>query len=211
HKNKEGHSIKYEFDLRRISKPSIVSIPFGDNRPLYSQKDFFKCEGKLIINGEELTSDEDSVAVVDDHRGYYPRKAYYDWVTTLGHYDLNGKKQYFAFNLTRNQSINQHDYNENLIWFEDRTSILPPVTFNRHPATKDFKDYAEWFIKDEYDMVNIKFKVYGINAMITHALLVNIDYYIAFGELEGYIKDEDSNKYILDGMMGMGEDKRLLL
>lgn len=211
HKNKEGDSIEYDFTLSRISKPSIVSIPFGDNRPLYSQKDFFKCEGKLTINGEELTSDEDSTAIVDDHRGYYPRKAHYDWVTTLGRYDVGDKKQYFAFNLTRNQSINQHDYNENLIWFEDRISLLPPVTFTRYPKTKNFQNYAEWFVKDEYDMVNIKFKVYGINAMLLHALLVNIDYYIAFGELEGYIRDEDGNKYILDGMMGMGEDKTLLL
>ena len=29
--------------------------------------------------------------------------------------------------------------------------------------------------------------------------------------LEGYIRDEDGNKYVLDGMMGMGEDKTLLL
>ena len=48
--------------------------------------------------------------------------------------------------------------------------------------------------------------------MITHAKpIVNIDYFVAFGELEGYLMDEDGNKYILDGMMGMGEDKTLLL
>ena len=32
-----------------------------------------------------------------------------------------------------------------------------------------------------------------------------------FGELEGYLRDEDGKKDILDGMMGMGEDKSLLL
>ena len=40
---------------------------------------------------------------------------------------------------------------------------------------------------------------------------VNIDYYITFGELEGYVRDEDGNKYELTGMLGMGEDKSLLL
>jgi len=85
------------------------------------------------------------------------------------------------------------------------------VTFKREPETKDFKDSAVWTVNDEHDMVNLRFKVYGINPMVMHAVLVNIDYYVAFGELEGYVRDEDGNKYILDGMMGMGEDKTLLL
>jgi len=60
-------------------------------------------------------------------------------------------------------------------------------------------------------MVNLKFKVYGLNPMITHAFIINIDYYVAWGVLEGYLRDEEGNKIILDGMMGMGEDKRLLI
>ena len=206
-------SIEYAFSLKRLSKPCVVSIPFSEkrNRPLYSQKDFFKAEGRLVINGEEMLSDEDTVAIVDDHRGYYPRKAHYDWTTTMGKCKVNGEDKWIAFNLTRNQSIDQEKYNENLIWFEGETSILPPVTFEKSIATADFKDYAEWTIKDEHDMVNLKFKVYGLNPMVVHALVVNIDYYITFGELEGYIRDEDGNKYDLTGMLGMGEDKSLLL
>lgn len=210
HQDKEN-SIKYHFSLTRISRPSVVSIPFGENRPLYSQKDFFKAEGSLTINGEEMVCDENSTAVVDDHRGYYPRRTHYDWVTTMGRPEISGEEKFFAFNLTRNQSLDQEKYNENLIWFEDRTSLLPPVTFTRSPETKDFKDHAKWLIRDEHDMVNIDFDVYGINPMIMHAAIVNIDYYVAFGVLNGYVRDEDGNKYILDGMMGMGEDKTLLL
>ena len=47
--------------------------------------------------------------------------------------------------------------------------------------------------------------------MITHAFIINIDYYVAWGVLEGYLRDEEGNKIVLDGMMGMGEDKRLLI
>lgn len=206
-------SIEYSFKLTRLSDPCVVSIPFDKKRPrpLYSQKDFFKAEGKLIINGEEMLTTDDSTAVVDDHRGYYPRHAHYDWVTTLGKCDINGEKKYLAFNLTRNQSIDQDKYNENILWQEGKSSLLTPVTFTRNPETPDFKDYAEWFIKDEHGMVDIKFKVYSLNPMIMHAGVVNIDYYITFGELEGYVLDEDGNKYVLDGLMGMGEDKTLLL
>ena len=68
----------------------MASIPFGKNRPLYSQKDFFKAEGRLVINGEEMLTDEDSTAIVDDHRGFYPRRAHYDWVTTMGKCNVDG-------------------------------------------------------------------------------------------------------------------------
>ena len=204
-------TIEYDFTLTRLSKPCVASIPFGKNRPLYSQKDFFKAEGRLVINGEEMLTDEDSAAIVDDHRGYYPRRAHYDWVTTMGKCNVDGAEKWLAFNLTRNQSIDQEKYNENILWLEGKTSILPPITFTRNPGSKDFKDYSEWIVKDEHDMVNLKFKVYNMNPMIMHALVVNIDYYVAYGELEGYIRDEDGKKYVLDGILGMGEDKTLLL
>ena len=206
-------TIEYDFKLTRLSDPCVVSIPFpySDNRTLYSQKDFFKAEGSLIINGEEMLSDDETVAIIDDHRGYYPRRAHYDWVTTMGKCEVDGEKKFLAFNLTRNQSINQEDYNENILWLEGKSSLLPPVTFTRSVETADFKNYSEWTIKDEHDMVNLKFKVYGINPMVLHAVVVNIDYFVAWGELEGYIRDEDGKKYVLDGMMGMGEDKTMLL
>lgn len=211
HSDENGKTLEYDFHLERISKPSVVSIPFGENRPLYSQKDFFKASGRIVVNGEELHPDEDTVAIVDDHRGYYPRRAHYDWVTTMGKNEVNGETKFFAFNLTRNQSIDQDRYNENLIWMEDSTSLLPPVHFTREPESRDFKDGAVWRVQDEHDMVNVTFRVNDLYAMIMHAVVVNIDYYISFGELSGYVRDEDGNKYILDGMMGMGEDKTLLL
>ena len=172
-------TIEYDFTLTRLSKPCVASIPFGKNRPLYSQKDFFKAEGRLVINGEEMLTDEDSAAIVDDHRGYYPRHAHYDWVTTMGKCNVDGEEKWLAFNLTRNQSVDQEKYNENILWLEGKTSILPPITFTRNPESKDFKDYSEWIVKDEHDMVNLKFKVYNMNPMIMHALVVNIDYYVA--------------------------------
>ena len=83
HTAKDGARVEYEFALSRISLPSVVSIPFGSNRPLYSQKDFFHAAGRITVNGETLHSDGDTVAIVDDHRGYYPRHAHYDWVTAM--------------------------------------------------------------------------------------------------------------------------------
>lgn len=201
--DKKAGVIDYRVKLTRVSKPSIVNIPFDANRPLYSQKDLFAVEGYLEFNGERFVADSKTVAIIDDHRGYYPRKAHYDWVTTMGKKDIDGREQYFGFNLTRNQSINQDDFNENLIWFEGDTTPLTPVVF-KHKTDK------LWNIVDTKGMVDIMFEICDEFLMKVTTGLINIDYHITFGELKGYVCDPDGNKYILDGMAGIGEDKSLL-
>ncbi len=198
----QNNRIEYEFDLDRVSLPSVVSIPFGPNRPLYTQKDLFHAKGRLKLNNEIFEANDHTMAIIDDHRGYYPYHAHYDWLTTMGR-SVNGEERSFAFNLTRNQSINQEDYNENLIWLDHRISILPPVSF-----THNAEDTV-WTVKDEYDMVNITFEIGDRYRMETHAGVIDINYHVVFGEIKGYLRDTEGTKYILDGMMGMGEDKSL--
>lgn len=195
-------TVDYRVKLNRVSKPSIVNIPFGANRPLYSQKDLFSVEGYIEFNGERFIADSASTAIIDDHRGYYPRVSHYDWVTTLGQKDIDGNKEYFGINLTRNQSINQTDYNENLIWFEGRSTLLTPVRFyHENPNC--------WHVKDEYGMVDLTFDIGDEFTMYIPLKIVDMDYHITFGELKGYVCDPDGKKYILDGMTGIGEDKSL--
>jgi hypothetical protein len=202
HSEKEG-KLEYEFQLERVSLPCVVSIPFGPNKPLYSQKDLFSVKGHLTLNGERFEANTATTAIIDDHRGYYPYRMHYDWVTTMGKIDVDGKKRFFAINLTRNQSINQEDYNENLIWLDGETSLLPPVKFERN------QEDTVWTVKDEHDMVNLTFDVRNKFLMIAKPLVIKIDYHVAYGELKGYVRDVSGRKYILDGMMGMGEDKTM--
>ena len=195
-------NIDYEAKLTRVSLPSIACIPFGKNRPLYSQKDLFRMEGYIEVNGVKYESDENSTAIIDDHRGYYPYKSHYDWVTTMGKNVVDGKEQFFGFNLTRNQSINQTKYNENLIWMEGKTSRLTPVRF-------EHKSYNEWNVRDLYGMVDLTFHIGDRFIMRVPFKVIDINYHITFGELSGFVCDEDGNKYVLDGMVGIGEDKTL--
>lgn len=199
-KDKKAGEVSYDVTLERVSLPSIVSIPFGENQPLYSQKDLFKVTGYVEVNGIKYEADEDSTAIIDDHRGYYPYNSHYDWVTTMGRKEIDGKKQYFGFNLTRNQSVNQNDYNENLIWFEGNTTLLTPVRF-------EHIEYNKWHIRDVHGMVDIIFDIGDRFLMRVPAGVIDINYHITFGDLSGYVCDPDGNKYILDGMYGIGEDK----
>jgi len=198
--------IEFEFEMNRISDPSVVCIPFDKNRPLYSQKDFFKSRGYLLVDGYRVESDGDTYSIIDDHKGYYPRKAHYDWVTTMGKLNHNGELIDFAFNLTENQSINQNDYNENVIWLDNKCVLLPPVKFGHNLNEPN----EIWHVNDEFGLVDINFKVYDKSSMVVNAAVVKIDYHIAFGEIFGKISDGNGTVYFLDGMLGIGEDKTLL-
>lgn len=59
-------------------------------------------------------------------------------------------------------------------------------------------------------MVDITFDIGDEFLMKLTTGIINIDYHITFGELKGFVCDPQGNKYILDGMAGIGEDKSLL-
>ena len=201
----KGKAGKIEIDgnLTRVSDPSVVNIPFGKNKPLYTQKDLFKLDGYVKWNGKTYKSTEASTAIIDDHRGYYPYNSHYDWVTTMGRQVIDGKEQFFGINLTRNQSIDQDDYNENLLWLEGTSSRLTPVYF-------DHLAYNKWHIYDDYGMVDLIFDIGDRNIIKMNILgLVKSNYHITFGIINGYVCDEDGNKVVFENTVGIGEDKTL--
>lgn len=200
--NKKSGRFEIDMNVERLAPISNVSIPFGKNKPLYSEKDFFKASGYIIVNGEKFETNENSVGIIDDHKGYYPFKAHYDWLTTMGKTEIDGEQKYFAFNLTRNQSTDQHAYNENLIWLEGESCPLPPVVF-----THDEKNDNIWYVKDEHGCVDIRFEIARTFKMPVNLGLIKIKYDLPFGKVYGYVKDIEGKTYVVDGMTGIGEDK----
>lgn len=196
--NKKSGKIEMDIEIDSISPPSIVSIPFGPNKPLYSHKEFFTVKGYLQLGDERLEAKASTTAIIDDHKGYYPFRMHYDWLTTMGKTIIDGEEKYLAFNLTRNQSTNEDDYNENILWLGGWSCPLPPVIFVK---AKD-----KWKIKDKYDTVNLEFIPEGDFKIQIHPLIIDIDYTAPFGRIKGYVKDINGKKYDID-MNGMGEDK----
>ena len=201
-KNKKFGTFEIDMSVERLSPISNVSIPFGKNKPLYSEKDFFKATGYISINGQKYESNGNTVSIIDDHKVYYPYHAHYDWLTTMGKMNIDGEEKYFAFNLTRNQSIDQDSYNENLIWLEGESSPLPPVMF-----THDEQNPNIWYVKDEHGCVDIRFEIEDVFKMPIKALVVDVKYDLPFGKIYGFVKDINGKKYVVDGMTGIGEDK----
>lgn len=130
----KGKSGEFEIDIsfERLSPLANGVMPLKKNKdgtfrnPLYSEKDFFKATGTITVNGKTYKTNERSVGIIDDHKGFYPWYAHYDWLTTMGKTVIDGEEKFFAFNLTRNQSADQYNYNENVIWLEGKSFPMPP-------------------------------------------------------------------------------------
>ena len=207
----KGKNGEFTIDIRfeRISPLANGVMPLGRNKDgsfknaLYSEKDFFKASGTITLNGKVYTANERSVGIIDDHKGYYPFNAHYDWLTTMGQIDDNGVKRYFAFNLTRNQSVDQHQYNENVIWVDNESFPMPPVVFTHEKGKKKAK---VWYVKDEAGkgLVDIKFE---INQVFYMPIPLMCYYALPYGKISGYVTDTNGKKYVVDGMIGIGEDK----
>lgn len=199
-KNKKSGSIEFKMECVRVSPPSVVSIPFGENKPLYSEKDFFKAQGYIIVNGRKLETNHRSTVIIDDHKGFYPFKMHYHWLTTMGKTNIDGKERYLAINFTRNQSLNQDDFNENILWLEDSSHPIPPVRF-------EIINKGKWRVVDDHNTVDVIFEIDGDYKMMVHLGLIDVSYTLPFGKVSGFVHDTAGNKYIVDGMYGIGEDK----
>lgn len=193
---KTGRHVGMDVDVRlkSVAMPSICVMPLGENRPLYSQKELFKAVGNLRI-GDAIYQFEDGLAIIDDHKGFYPYNMRYDWVTGAGETDEGT----VAFNLTANQVTNSFDYNENYLWLNGELHPLPPIKFDK---VKDV-----WRITDDYGAVDVTFKIDNSFRLKLNALAIKIDYTAPFGYLEGTIKDLEGNPHAINGLFGMGEDK----
>lgn len=187
--------------LAAEQQPQVVCIPFAENRGMYSHKGLMPGEGELAIDGERLVLRADrGFVLMDDHKGYYPYRMRWDWVTGAGR-DEHGAL--IGFNLTRNQSRDQERFNENCFWRDGRLHLLPPVTFFRHPASADRPEH--WEIRDQRDRVSVDFTVETESRVDINALVIRSDYHGPLGSFRGTLRPDDGPKLRVDGLFGMGE------
>lgn len=202
-KNKKHGQIEFKINLNRLSKPSIVSIPVKKIYPVYTEKDMFQAVGSITVNGETEQFDT-AVAVIDDHRGFYPRKSGYDWVTTFGYQTNEKEKHLFGLNLT--DFINNHnpyDYNENGYWDERDFHPLPLAHFQKQGNFIT--------IKDEHETIDLTYEKLKTHQVCLNLWLFRIDYQLHFGKLNGTIRDIHNNQIHLKDEYGLAEYRYTIL
>jgi hypothetical protein len=89
----------------------VVSLPLPRGS-MYSHKGMFPVTGAITLGADRFDLDG-GLALLDDHKGYYPYVMEWDWVTSAARGDDGVAR---GFNLTRNQCVEPERYNENCAW-----------------------------------------------------------------------------------------------
>jgi hypothetical protein len=179
----------------------VASLPFAGDVGMYSHKGMFPASGHLVV-GERRHELGDALALLDDHKGYYPYVMRWDWVTAATR--TGGRA--LGFNLTRNQCRDPERYNENCAWIDDRIGLLPAVTFEREHERQPGE---RWRIRDREGRVDLTFEPTVPGDVRVNALIVESRYRGPFGTFTGRLAPEGMDPIAVDGWFGMGEDFHL--
>ena len=202
-RGKEEISLDLSFDFS-MQGPSLFSVclPFGPNRAMYSTKALMPASGNLKAGSLSHSFEPASASgMLDDHKGYYPYRLHYDWVTGFG-FDRSGRK--VGFNLTDNQVEDQVRYNENRLWVDGEVHALAPVKI-----TRPFGREAPWNIQDTEGMVDLVFTPEVSHDIALNLGFAEIDYAGPFCRFEGRLRTPAGDLINASGLYGMGEDKRV--
>ncbi len=197
--------IEVEFDTRGLSgkltvhtargASQVVSMPFTGDVGMYSHKGMFPIEGEITVEGtRHPVAATSSLALLDDHKGYYPYVMKWDWVTSAA----DGR----GFNLTRNQCRDPEQYNENCAWIGARIGRLPAVSFER---VNPRQPGEHWLIRDRDGRVDVCFTPTVPGDVKINAVVVESRYRGPFGTFAGRLEPEGLEPFSVDGMFGMGE------
>ena len=177
----------------------VICHPFADETPLYSNKSAMPATGQIVVGERRATlSADDTVLIVDDHKGHYPTPMIYDWVTGAR---VRSDGRRVAVNLTRNQVRNPETYNENVVFVDNVVHRLPPVTFERPAGVT-----GPWRVHDQAGMVDVTFYPEVDNNQHVGPKKMLAEYYGPFGWLAGRV-DTPAGGVDLTGCYGMGEKK----
>ncbi|XFA98706.1 hypothetical protein ACAG96_07500 [Candidatus Izemoplasma sp. B36] len=197
--NKDNNNLEFKIDFNVIANPSVFVFPMTEKNVVYTEKDFLKPEGFIRLNDKTYKTKESDIAILDDHRGYYPLSSGYDWITSMCEITLDGKKQKFGINLTDfYKNSDPENFNENGYWLNEEFIHLPVVHFKRENNL--------WYIRDDLNTIDLTFKnLEYVTQRSKH--IFKIDYMLAIGELSGTIKTYDNQVIKIDKVFSLGEKR----
>ena len=176
----------------------VVNLPFAHGS-IYSHKGLYPTTGELVIDGARFDL-AGAVAIVDDHKGFYPYVMRYDWTSTSWVGDDGVAR---GFNLTRNQCVEPARWNENCVWIGDRLGKLPAVTFTREHERAPGE---RWLIRDADGRVDLVFEPTVAGDVALDLGIVESRYRGPFGVCNGRLEPLDGPVVEVVDRFGMGED-----
>ena len=192
--NKKPYSIYFE--LTDEPKDSmVIATPFNKEKHFYYNQKIvgFTAKGKITINDETISFDNDTYALLDWGRGVWTYKNTWYWGAGCGkvNNDLFGFNLGYGFGDTSSAS-------ENMLFLNGEAIKLDKVTFNI-PQTKKGDDFlSPWEIVSNDGSLNLIFNPIINRHANTNALLIQSNQNQVFGKLNGIVKVKDKEIELKD-------------
>ena len=190
--------INIYFELTDEPKDSmVIATPFEKAKHFYYNQKIvgFKAVGKVEVNGETISFDEDTFALLDWGRGVWTYSNTWYWgagCSMVGN-DLIGFNLGYGFGDTSKAS-------ENMIFINGEAIKLDKVTFNI-PTKKGKDDYlSPWTIISNDGIINFDFHPVIDRKSNTNAIIIQSDQHQVFGKVTGTITLEDKVIEVKDFM-----------
>ena len=187
-------------DLNAV-QPLIASLPIKPGRPLYTHKAPLPVGGTLRIGEQsyDFVPSRD-IALIDVHKAYYPRHTFWHWATFAIRAESGAL---IGVNLTHNIIKDDHQWNENVIWLDNRICHVGPARFDI-PANP----MQPWRIKSLDKRVDLTLEPAGLRHERINFGLVRSSYNQPFGPFSGTLTDEYGRRYGIKGAWGVAENHK---
>lgn len=196
---KKNQKVEFDITFNVISDPSIFVFPMTKNNVVYTEKDFLQPKGHIKLNDVTHKITPHNIAILDDHRGYYPMSSGYDWLACMGYIDYNHKLRKFSLNLTDfYKNTDKESYSENGYFLDGEFIHLKNVTFIRTENT--------WKITDDNNSIDLTFTDQNHVTQIKKHL-IKIDYLFAVGSISGIVTLCNGTKIVISDMFALGEKR----
>lgn len=199
HATKKNQTVEFDITFTVISEPSIFVFPMTEKNIVYTEKDFLQPTGYIKLNDKKHDITQRHIAILDDHRGYYPMSSGYDWLACMGYIDFNHKSRKFSLNLTDfYKNADKEAYSENGYFLDGKFIHLKNVSFTRNGTT--------WYIKDDTGSIDLTF-IDKKHSTHIKKHIVKVDYLLAVGSISGTVTLCDGTKLHIKDMFALGEKR----
>ena len=141
-------------------------------------------------------------AFVDIRRSYYKLRTKETFLIGVG--TIEGKPFSFRLATSNHDAIDKDTYNENVLFYDNNITLLPPVTI-----TQPFGITDRWVIQDTENMVDLSFYPISDNKRVASIFILRTEYHTIYGSFEGDLATKDGTIYHLKDLIGVGSKRSL--
>lgn len=172
---------------RRCSANCMISLPLHGTLT-------------LLPTGEspKTMPDADGVSVFDMSRNYYKFRTRGEFLTGIGIVD--GKQVSFRIAIGSQDAFNPDLYNNNVLFYDGKTTPLPPVTI-----TYPYGVMNNWVIQDTENMVDLTFTPCAENMHTISVFVLRAQYHTIYGTFEGVLLTSSEQKVSLHALPGIAK------